>query len=84
VSDDACDPWQFELTGGGFVTSPDGDEISLCARLVWTMTQEHSLRFLIYVNGEEVPSVRVVSPGNRNVIAAATIAAFADLIGLVT
>lgn len=78
-----AESWQFEMRGGAIVTDPTGDESYFCARLVWMMTAEHTLRFLIYLAGEDVPIVRVVSPSARNVIASSTIEAFQTLVGLV-
>lgn len=74
--------WQFEMRGGAIVTDPTGNESYFCARRVWMMTAEHTLRFLIYLAGDDVPIVRVLSPPAHNTIALTTIEAFQMLVGL--
>jgi hypothetical protein len=71
--------WQLDLIGGGLLTDPDGNETLCALRMVWMMTAEHTLRFLIYLSGEDVPIVRVVCPTTRNAIARAAIEAFEQL-----
>jgi hypothetical protein len=83
VSFDACDSWQFDLAGGGVITTPTGEEIATGARLVWTFMADRTVRFLIYRSGEDCPIVRVVSPADPSAFARTTVAAFEDLTGAV-
>jgi hypothetical protein len=84
VSIGACDSWQFDLAGGGVITTPTGDEITTGARLVWTFMADRTVRFLIYASGDDRPIVRVISPAEPSAFARMTVAAFEELTGAVT
>lgn len=79
MSADACDCWQLDIIGGAIITSPEGEETTVGARMVWTMTNDHSVRFLIYLSGHATPVVRVVSPTDPAAFARTTVAAFERL-----
>jgi hypothetical protein len=80
---DVSDSWQLETIGGGIVTTPDGDESYFCARMVLTMTREKTIRFLLYLMDDKVPSVCVVNPSVSGSIAGAMVDAFEALTELV-
>lgn len=76
--------WQLELSGGAIITRPDGDESYFVARLVWTMTAESTVRFLVFLNNDEVPLIRVLAPTAPGSIASAAIQAFKAFTELAT
>lgn len=75
------EPWCLEMIGAATMTAPSGEQVTLCARLCWMMTQEHTLRFLIYVDGLAMPIIKVVGPqAGRHVIAKSAVDAFRELL----
>jgi hypothetical protein len=76
--------WQLEMSGGAIITRPDGDESYFVARLVWTMTEESTVRFLLFLNEQEIPLVRVLGPTTPGMIAGAAIQAFQAFTELAT
>lgn len=74
-----AESWEIDLLGTATVIAPNGEEVTVGARLQWLMTTEQTLRFLLSFDGIPMPVVCVNGPCARHVIASSTVAALVDL-----
>lgn len=82
MSDGARETWSFDLVGAGKIGAPDGSEETIGARIVWTMTDDHTIRFLIYLGDMATPIVRILSTEERHAVASATVDALQSFMRL--
>lgn len=71
---DACDTYQVDLIGAGTVSGPDGADVTMGGRLVWTINGEGTVRVLLYLGDIHTPIICVTAPKKPMDYASRTVA----------